>query len=76
MTAFIYYSNVDDSKDWTKTRLAIGSAMFIFYFIHYIFVFLTYFKGKDLGFNEKYCKLLMKKSYLFGVGCLFSMNYL
>jgi len=75
--AYIELTN-DSSKNnhWTSVRLAVGTAMFITYFLHYIFIGAAFYYEKTFNLSKKHAKILMKKIYLFGIGCLISMNYL
>ena len=64
------------NNHWTSVRLAVGISMFITYFLHYIFIGAAFYYEERFKLSKKQAKILMKKIYLYGIGCLISMNYL
>jgi len=69
-------NDIVKNNHWTNVRIAVGIAMFIVYFLHYLFIGAAFYQEKTFNLNKKQAKILMKKIYLYGIGCLISMNYL
>ena len=63
----------DDQKDWMSIRLAVGSGMFITYFL--VYAINWYISFKDNKKSVFILSELNSKLYLFGIGCLLSLNY-
>jgi len=62
-------------SQWASIRLAIGAAMFIAYFIFYAAYHFAHFKQGERPKLYVQISNLGSKMYLFGVGCLLSINY-
>ncbi len=62
-------------SSWASIRLAVGSAMFITYAIFYAAYHFASFKQHDKPKVYVQITNLASKMYLFGVGCLLSLNY-
>lgn len=68
-------SNTAAISSWASIRLAVGSAMFITYSIFYTAYHFASFKQHDKPKVYVQITNLATKMYLFGVGCLLSLNY-
>lgn len=61
---------------WAALRLAVGAAMFITYTIFYAAYYFAQFKQSDRPKLYVQMSDLGLKMYLYGIGCLLSLNYM
>ena len=63
-------------SQWVNIRLAVGACMFITYLIFYAAYHFANFKQAEKPKLYVQISKLGSKMYLFGVGCLLSINFL
>lgn len=68
-------SSVAPISQWASIRLAVGAAMFITYFVFYAAYYFAQFKQMDRPKLYVQMSDLGLKMYLYGIGCLLSLNY-
>jgi hypothetical protein len=61
---------------WASIRLAVGAAMFIAYLVYFVAYHFASFRQHERPKLYVHVSNLGSKIYLFGVGCLLSINYL
>jgi hypothetical protein len=64
-----------DISQWGSIRLAVGSSMFITYFLFYCAYWYSDLKQKDRPRLYVQMTSIATKMYLFGMACLLSMNF-
>lgn len=69
-------SDTASISDWASIRLAVGAALFITYFIFYLAYYFATFKQSERPKLYIQINDLASKMYLYGIGCLLSINYL
>jgi uncharacterized membrane protein YjfL (UPF0719 family) len=62
-------------SQWGSIRLAVGSAMFITYFLFFCAYWYSNFKQKDRPKSYVQMTSIATKMYLFGMACLLSLNF-
>lgn len=63
-------------SDWASLRKAVAAALFITYFLYYAVYYFASFKQNERPKLFVQIESLGAKIYLFGVGCLLSLNYM
>jgi len=62
-------------SQWGSIRLAVGSSLFITYFLFFCAYWYSSFKQQDRPQLYVQMTSLATKMYLFGMACLLSMNF-
>lgn len=68
--------NTASISQWASIRLAVGAAMFITYLIFYMAYYFAQFKQNERPKLFVQISDLGSKMYLYGIGCLLSLNYM
>ena len=68
-------TDVASISEWASIRLAVGSALFITYFVFAVAYWYALIKQEEKATVYLNMNDLASKMYLYGLGCLMSLNY-